>query len=99
MLKITQAEISQHPFKYKLKFSDLRVGEIDARALIREPQPNIFSRLAAPDFSASAKLAHGTLCWPGELDVAPEYLYFLAFKDAPELQQQFQDWGYAASAS
>jgi hypothetical protein len=37
---------------------------------------------------------HGTLCWPGERDVAAEYLYFLAFRDDPALQPLFRQWGY-----
>ena len=35
-----------------------------------------------------------TLTWPGDLDVAPEYLYFLAFSSDPALQELFEQWGY-----
>ncbi|ELS04551.1 Protein of unknown function DUF82 [Xenococcus sp. PCC 7305] len=27
-------------------------------------------------------------------DFAPEYIYFLAFRDVPTLQAQFREWGY-----
>ena len=35
-----------------------------------------------------------TLVWPNGLDLAPEYVYFQAFKDDPELRPQFEAWGY-----
>lgn len=40
-------------------------------------------------------LYSGVTTWlDGTLDVAPEYLYFLANKNKPELRKQFQGWGY-----
>jgi hypothetical protein len=40
------------------------------------------------------KLAHGTIIWCNELDLAPEYLFFLAFKNNPDLQEKFKLWQY-----
>ncbi|MEI8570796.1 DUF2442 domain-containing protein [Methylomonas sp. LW13] len=36
-----------------------------------------------------------TISWPNGLDLAPEFVYFQAFKDDPHLQLQFKAWGYA----
>ena len=35
-----------------------------------------------------------TIAWPNGADLAPEYVYFQAFKDDPDLQPQFKKWGY-----
>jgi len=41
----------------------------------------------------------GTVRWFNDVDFAPEYLYFLAFRDVPELQDQFELWGYLPNKS
>lgn len=83
--------------RFELMFSNGRRGDLSARPLLNHAQ-GLFAKLADEHFARQFKLAHGSLCWPGELDVAPEYLYFLAFADDPAEQQRFQDWGYLTEA-
>ena len=37
-----------------------------------------------------------TIVWKNGADLAPEYIYFQAFKDNQELHEQFKSWGYIA---
>ena len=80
--------------RIELRFNDGRIGVVDARSLVDGAPGTVFTPLKDEAFVRQFGLEHGTLSWPGELDVASEYLYFLAFHNAPELQEQFAEWGY-----
>ena len=81
-------------FTFALCFNDGRKGNVDIRPLFEDEPKGVFAPLKDDNFVRSFSLCHGTLCWPGELDVAPEYFYFLAFRDVPELHHLFFGWGY-----
>jgi hypothetical protein len=80
-------------YKVLVRFNDSSEGIADfsqsLEGKIFEPLKdlNYFSQ-----FSLDSDL--GTLVWPNGADFAPEYLYFLAFKEVSELQTKFEQWGY-----
>jgi hypothetical protein len=82
-----------HDSQFELTFSDGRRGVIDLKGVLEGP---VFEPLRDPGFLALGMLdpETRTLCWPNGADVAPEYLYFLAFRDDAALSDLFQDWGY-----
>jgi len=81
-------------YKIEVTFNDGRRGIADLSPVLTK---GIFQRLK--DETLFSKVAVDreldTITWPGGLDLAPEYIYFLAFKGDQALQKRFKDWGYA----
>jgi hypothetical protein len=79
--------------QFALTFSDGRRGVVNLRGMLAGP---VFEPLRDPEFLARGAVdpETRTLCWPNGADVAPEYLYFLAFRDDAELSGLFHEWGY-----
>ncbi|NTU42778.1 MAG: DUF2442 domain-containing protein [Nitrospirales bacterium] len=86
-------------YRFSLCFNGGRSGTVDIRPLADEEPKAAFAQLADEAFVSRFSMEHGTLCWPGDLDVAPEYLYFLTFRDNPALHDQFAAWGYLKEAA
>lgn len=82
-----------HDYQVEVAFNNGRLGIADLSPALRGP---VFEPLKSP--SEFAKLALDeeleTIVWPNGADLAPEYIYFQAFRHDPELQQQFRAWGY-----
>ncbi len=55
-----------------VEFSDGVAGEI--RFLLSH-LTGVFAVLKNPDFFAQARIEHGAVMWPGELDIAPDAMY------------------------
>ena len=57
------------------------------------PHDGVFKVLEPQEKIAQAGLDEvlETIVWPGGLDLAPEFVYFQAFKDKPQYQDQFKD--------
>ncbi|PKM12681.1 MAG: DUF2442 domain-containing protein [Gammaproteobacteria bacterium HGW-Gammaproteobacteria-3] len=93
-LHVTDAQYLED-YKIEVTFNNGRKGIADLTDALRgamfEPLKNksMFSSLAVDK-------ELDTIVWSNGADLAPEYIYFQAFKNEPELQQQFKQWGYLA---
>lgn len=56
----------------KLRFASGEERLFDVRPYLDR---GVFQRLRDPRLFAQARVAFGTVTWPGELDIAPETLY------------------------
>lgn len=80
-------------YKIEVAFNDRRKGTADLSETLHgtmfEPlkDQHVFSQVRVDD-------TLGTICWQNGADIAPEYVYFQAFKHETELQEQFKKWGY-----
>ncbi|WP_417912996.1 DUF2442 domain-containing protein [Candidatus Electronema sp. TJ] len=93
MLEVQQAAYAGN-YAVHLVFSDGKAGTADLAPLVCNDRRPVFARLREQAAFRSFKVAHSALVWDDTLDIAPEYLYYLAFKDDPALQEQFRQWGY-----
>ena len=93
-LHITQADYLRD-YKVRVRFNNGKSGVADLADALTGP---VFEPLRdRTKFSALAVDAElSTIVWPNGADLAPEYVYFQAFKHEPDLQAQFKRWGYIA---
>jgi len=91
-LHVTNAKYLED-YKIEVSFNNGREGIADLsdalNGKIFEPLKNktVFSSLVIDK-------ELDTIVWPNGVDLAPEYIFFQAFKNEPELQNQFKEWGY-----
>ena len=82
-------------YRVEVCFDDGRQGIADLTEALEGP---VFESLKKPDvfrkFRVDEELQ--TIVWPNGTDLAPEYIYYQAFRDDPELQATFRKWGYIA---
>ncbi|MBF0531499.1 MAG: DUF2442 domain-containing protein [Candidatus Omnitrophica bacterium] len=92
ILHIVNAKYIQD-YKVQVSFNDGKQGTADLSDLLHGPvfdplkDKKLFSQLRVDKTLA-------TIAWPNGADLAPESVYFRAFKNVPELQKKFQEWGY-----
>ena len=91
-IKITKAEyLGDH--KIKIRFDDGSEGIVDlSGSLEGKVFENLKNEKNFSKFKVDKEL--GTIVWENGADLAPEYLYFLAFKDRKDLQSKFKKWKY-----
>jgi hypothetical protein len=96
MLKISDTEYFGD-YRVRFIFDDGRQGVADLRQMIFDDPRPIFAPLRDTAVFQQLFIEHGALCWPGGLDVAPEYVYYLTFRDDERLRGLFEEWGYIGS--
>ena len=92
MLSIIKAKYVRD-YMLELTFDDGRVGIADLENLVQSFKP--FSPLQNKNLFKKFEVDY-TVCWSDALDIAPEYLYYEAFKNDETLKPLFKEWGYAA---
>lgn len=91
-LQITQARYLAD-YQIEVVFNNGKKGIADLSEILTG---QVFSALKNTNQFAKFKVDEelNTIVWENGADLAPEYIYFQAFKNEPELQTQFQQWGY-----
>ena len=79
-----------------LVFNNGKEGTANLERTIFADTRAIFSQLKDESIFKNFKVDHNTVIWPNELDMAPEYLFYLAFKEDTAFHDQFKQWGYIA---
>ncbi len=91
-LHITNAKYLED-YKIEVSFNNGRKGVADLSKVLKGPVfKTLKNKLEFSTFTVDNELE--TIVWSNGADLAPEYIYFQAFKDDPELQSQFKQWGY-----
>lgn len=77
MLDITEVKHIAD-YKFELVFENGEKGIVDLRAYAG--RGGVFSRFTDPEYVKQAYVNRdlGTLCWPGNVDIAPETLHSLS---------------------
>lgn len=94
ILHVTDAKYLED-YLVKVSFNDGKTGTVD---LSQSLTGTVFNPLQDKKVFSQLKVDKvlDTIVWPNGVDFAPEYLYFQAFKDLPELKNKFREWGYIA---
>lgn len=79
-------------YKIEVYFNDGRKGIADLSEVLSGIFEPLKDKSLFSNFNVDEEL--NTVTWSNGADIAPEYLYFLAFKDEPELETKFKQWGY-----
>ena len=93
MVEVERAKYSGN-YTIQLVFNNGKTGTADLEQTIFSDKRPVFSKLKEKSNFKNFKVKNNTVVWFDELDLASEYLFYLAFKDDPDLQEQFKSWGY-----
>jgi hypothetical protein len=83
-------------YRIEVSFNDGRKGVADLKEALRGPAfESLKDEAVFRRFAVDKEL--DTLVWENGADLAPEYIYFQAFKDDLELREKFEKWGYLSN--
>ena len=97
MLSVQQFEYLGD-YKIRLTFNNGKSGIANLKETICHDKRPIFSSLKDLNNFKKVVISHGTLTWFNELDLAPEYLFYITFSDEHEFEEMFVRWGYKTRA-
>ena len=95
MLEVNKAEYAGG-YNINLVFNNGRTVTANLEESIFNDNRPVFSALKETSSFRSFEVKHSTVVWHCGLDLAAEYLFYLAFRNDAELQEQFRQWGYVA---
>jgi Protein of unknown function (DUF2442) len=62
-------------FRLRVRFLDGLEGVVDMSGLTASPNAGVFAALADSEAFHRAFIRLGAVCWPGDLDIAPDAIY------------------------
>jgi hypothetical protein len=91
-LHVTKATYLED-YKVEVSFNNGKKGVVDLSGALKGP---VFEPLKNKSIFLKLFVDREleTIAWPNGADLAPEYIYYQAFKNDPQLQDQFKQWGY-----
>ena len=92
MLSVTKAKY-KNKYTILIEFNDNKKGKVDLKDFIFNGKIKPFKKLQDVKKFQNFRVDY-TLKWDGDLDLAPEYLYFKAFEKDKSLRDKFREWGY-----
>ena len=69
--------------RLRVQFLDGTQGVLELAPLIHAPDAGVFAALRDEALFSQAHLEYGAVCWPGELDMAPDAMYDAVKNGAP----------------
>ena len=93
MLEIQSAKYIKN-YSLNITFNNGNQGIVDLKSTIFNDHRAIFSELKDPSNFINFTLKHNTICWFNQLDLSPEFLFYLVFKEEKTFEKTFKDWGF-----
>ncbi len=90
MLSVSEAKYVGG-YNLYLIFNNGKKGIANLKQTIFNDKRSIFSELKGESNFSNFKVSHSTVVWFNDLDLSPEYLFYLIFKEDKSLQKKFKD--------